>query len=241
MDAVLVSSHKLSQQTQEALVITHAMLVKKMAYHLLSRLPASVQIDDLIQAGMMGLLEAAKHYDKTKGASFETYASIRIKGYMLDEIRRNDWVPRSVYRNSRTIASAIKAVENRVGREAKDHEIAAELKLNLNEFFQILKEAANMQLWGFDDLGVTDDNLSGVHQNFMEPHATALYEDTKQRLAQLIASLPHKEKLVLSLYYEHDLNLKEIGDVLGVSESRVSQIHSQATQHLKAYVSRGEV
>lgn len=225
---------KLNRQTQESLVTAHAVLVKRIAYHLLSRLPASVQIDDLIQAGMMGLLEASKHYDETKGASFETYASIRIRGNMLDEIRRNDWVPRSVYRNSRVIASAIKTVENRLGREAKDCEIAAELNVNVNEFFEILKDSTSSQLFGFDDLGVTDDTLHTDNEGLSEPHSMALSQDNKHQLTQLIASLPHKEQLVLSLYYEHDLNLKEIGEVLGVSESRVSQIHTQATSHLKA-------
>ncbi len=127
MDA-LAAYGKVSQQTQETLVKTHAQLVKRIAYHLLGRLPYSVQHDDLIQAGMLGLLEAVRHYDSTKGASFETYAGIRIRGYMLDEVRRNDWVPRSVYRNSRLIVRQSRRVENRLGREAKDHEIAAELQ-----------------------------------------------------------------------------------------------------------------
>lgn len=230
----LAAYGKVNQQTQETLVRTHAILVKRIAHHLLGRLPYSVQLDDLIQAGMLGLLEAVRHYDATKGASFETYAGIRIRGYMLDEVRRNDWVPRSVYRNARMIADAVKVVENRLGRDAKDNEVAAELNISLDEYYEMLKDSAGAQLYGFDDLGVTDDILKGDGEEFSEPHLNALRDDMVHHLAQIIESLPKNERLVLSLYYEQDLNLKEIGEVLGVSESRVSQIHSQATLRIKS-------
>ena len=233
MDAILAHS-KVNQQTQEMLIKTHALLVKHIAHHLLVRLPVSVQLDDLIQAGMMGLLEAVKHYDVTKGASFETYAGIRIRGHMLDEVRQNDWVPRSVYRNARMISLAVKNVENRLGRQATDREIAAELNLNLTEFNELLKESAGSQLHGFDDMGVTDDIMKGESRGLAEPHVTVAHDDMMSKLTQIIESLPPKERLVLSLYYEQDLNLKEIGDVLGVSESRVSQIHTQATLRIKS-------
>lgn len=231
----LVTLSKVNQQAQEGLVKTHAVLVKRIAHHLLGRLPHSVQLDDLVQAGMMGLLEAARHYDETKGASFETYAGIRIRGQMLDEVRRNDWVPRSVYRNARMVSAAVKLVENREGRDAKDHEIAAELGLNLAEYHTLLNDATGAHLYGFDDLGVTDDLLKDEWQTMStEPHVNALNADMKSHLTQVINNLPKNERLVLSLYYEQDLNLKEIGDVLGVSESRVSQIHSQATHRIKS-------
>ncbi|CEK11273.1 RNA polymerase sigma factor FliA [Legionella hackeliae] len=234
MDALAAYS-KVNQQTQEMLVKTHALMVKRIAHHLLGRLPHTVQLDDLVQAGMLGLLEAVRHYDATKGASFETYAGIRIRGHMLDEVRRNDWVPRSVYRNARMISEAVKIVENRLGRDAKDHEVASELKLSLDEYYEMLKDSAGSQLYGFDDLGVTDDILKIDSENAStEPHINVLQEDMSNQLSQIIDSLPEKERLVLSLYYEQDLNLKEIGEVLGVSESRVSQIHSQATLRIKS-------
>ncbi|KTD12153.1 RNA polymerase sigma factor FliA [Legionella jamestowniensis] len=234
MDA-LAAYGKVNQQTQEMLVKTHALMVKRIAHHLLGRLPHSVQLDDLVQAGMLGLLEAVRHYDSTKGASFETYAGIRIRGHMLDEVRRNDWVPRSVYRNARMISEAVRSVENRLGRDAKDHEVAKELKISLDEYYQLLKDSAGSQLYGFDDLGVTDDILKIDSDNAStEPHIKVLQEDMINQLSQIIGSLPEKERLVLSLYYEQDLNLKEIGEVLGVSESRVSQIHSQATLRIKS-------
>ncbi|WP_019217461.1 RNA polymerase sigma factor FliA [Legionella tunisiensis] len=237
MDA-LAAYGKVNQQTQETLVKTHALMVKRIAHHLLGRLPHSVQLDDLIQAGMLGLLEAVRHYDSTKGASFETYAGIRIRGHMLDEVRRNDWVPRSVYRNARMISEAVKNVENRLGRDAKDHEIAAELKLSLDEYHEMLKDSSGSQLYGFDDIGVTDDILKAETGNAStEPHINALHDDLISHLAQIIEGLPKNERLVLSLYYEQDLNLKEIGEVLGVSESRVSQIHSQATLRIRSRIS----
>ncbi|MDR3502708.1 MAG: RNA polymerase sigma factor FliA [Legionella sp.] len=234
MDALAAYS-KVNQQIQETLVKNHALLVKRIAHHLLGRLPSSVQLDDLIQAGMLGLLEATRHYDSSKGASFETYAGIRIRGYMLDEVRRNDWVPRSVYRNSRMISEAVKHVEHRLGREAKDFEIAAELGIPLNEYHEMLQDSASSHLYGFEDLGVTDDVLQGEDgQTSTEPHANVFHNDLMSRLSEVIKGLPHKEQMVLSLYYEHDLNLKEIGEVLGVSESRVSQILSQATHRVKS-------
>lgn len=224
-----------TQQQQDSMIKAHALLVKRIAYHLLGRLPQSVQLDDLMQAGMLGLLEAIRHYDDTKGAAFETYAGIRIRGYMLDEVRRNDWVPRSVYRNSRMISAGVKLVENRLGRDAKDHEVAEELGINLEEYHAMLNDSASAHLYGFDDLGVTDDSLVDEDQGLSsEPHTNAMRADMKNRLSQIIDGLPQKERLVLSLYYEQDLNLKEIGDVLGVSESRVSQIHSQATHRIKS-------
>lgn len=231
----LAAYSKVNQQIQETLVKNHALLVKRIAHHLLGRLPHSVQLDDLIQAGMLGLLEATRHYDSSKGASFETYAGIRIKGYMLDEVRRNDWVPRSVYRNARMISEAVKYVEHRLGREAKDVEIAAELGISLEEYHEMLQDSVSSHLYGFEDLGVTDDALQGENGYVStEPHANVFHSDLMSHLAQVISGLPHKERLVLSLYYERDLNLKEIGEVIGVSESRVSQILSQATHRIKS-------
>ncbi|MDF1645807.1 MAG: RNA polymerase sigma factor FliA [Legionellaceae bacterium] len=228
---------QLDEQAKETLVKTHALLIKRIAYHLLGRLPRSIQLEDLTQAGMVGLLEAATHYDATKGASFETYAGIRIRGHMLDEVRRNDWVPRSVYRNARLIAKAVREVENMNGRDAKDKEIAKELGVSLNDYYHMLHDANGAHLYGFEDLGVTDDSLKSEGAAQMpEPHAHALKDEFKDRLTNIIEGLPEKERLVLSLYYEHELNLKEIGDLLEVSESRVSQIHSQATHRIRARI-----
>ena len=227
----------MKQQTQEMLVKTHVVLVKRIAHHLSARLPRSVQLDDLMQSGMVGLLEALMHYDDTKGAAFETYASIRIRGAMLDEVRRNDWVPRSVYRNSRMISTAVQSLENKLGRDAKDQEIADELNISLKEYHEMLSDSHGAHLYGFDDLGLEENDLQD-HEfgSTTEPHSNVLRTDMRSHVAELIDTLPKNERLVLSLYYEHDLNLKEIGDVISVSESRVSQIMSQATHRIKARI-----
>lgn len=233
MDAL--AGYKIRQQTQESLVKHHALMVKRIAYHLSGRLPPSILVDDLIQAGMLGLLEAAKNYDASKGASFETYAGIRIRGQMIDEVRRNDWVPRSVYRNARMVSEAVKQVENRLGRDAKDTEVAVELGVTLDEYHEILQDSAGSHVYGFEELGVSDDVIkTETDTASTEPLLNALKNDIKKQLAYIIASLPPKERLVLSLYYEHDLNLKEIGEILDVSESRVSQIHTQAILRIKS-------
>ncbi|AYN94933.1 RNA polymerase sigma factor FliA [Pseudomonas luteola] len=220
---------------QEQLINQYAPLVKRIAYHLLARLPANVQVEDLMQAGMIGLLEASKKYDAGKGASFETYAGIRIRGAMLDEVRKGDWAPRSVHRNSRMVADAIRAVEARTGRDAKDPEVAAELGVSLEEYYGILNDTLGSRLFSFDDLmeeGEHGLEESGAHD--FEPGRGLEDERFKRALAEAIANLPERERLVLSLYYDEELNLKEIGEVLGVSESRVCQLHSQCAARLRA-------
>ena len=227
---------KTSERTQqEQLINRYAPLVKRIAYHLLARLPASVQVEDLMQAGMIGLLAASRKYDAGKGASFETYAGIRIRGAMLDEVRKGDWAPRSVHRNTRMVTDAIRAVEARTGRDAKDSEVAAELKLSLDEYYGILGDTMGSRLFSFDDLmegGEHGLEESGSHE--LEPGRGLEDERFRKALADAIANLPERERLVLSLYYDEELNLKEIGEVLGVSESRVCQLHSQCAARLRA-------
>ncbi|MDP2559821.1 RNA polymerase sigma factor FliA [Psychrobium sp. 1_MG-2023] len=223
-----------TSQNNDQLVIAHAGLVKKIAHHLKGRLPASVLLDDLIQSGMIGLLEAAKNFDGSKGASFETFAGIRIRGAMLDEIRRGDWVPRSVHRNSRAVQKAIDEVEKEHGRDAKEHEIAEKLGINLDEYAQMLNDIASGKIIGMDDLGVSEDVLVVDGQaESDDSYSHAVSGRFQTALAEAIKGLPEKEALTLSLYYDEELNLKEIGQVLNVSESRVSQIHSQAMVRLK--------
>jgi RNA polymerase sigma factor FliA len=217
------------------LVDRHVSLVKRIAYHLLGRMPAGVQVEDLIQAGVIGLLEAAHHYDATQGASFETYAGIRIRGAMLDEVRRSDWTPRSVHRNARRVSEAVRAVEHRTGREAQPQEVAEELGVELDEYQRMVSDAVSCRVLSFEDVFQPDsegeDLLPG---NEPSPLETLQADDFRSALAREVAALPERERLVMSLYYDDELNLREIGEVLGVSESRVCQLHGQALTRLRA-------
>jgi RNA polymerase sigma factor for flagellar operon FliA len=209
-------------------------LVKRIAYHLLARLPSSVQLDDLIQAGMIGLLEASAKYDPAKGASFETYAGIRIRGAMIDEVRRGDWVPRSVHRDARRIAEAIQTVENRTGRDATDQDVAREMEISLDKYHASLRDASSGRLFSIDELGESLDSVGEDSLATGSPQAGVERSRFLGRLGQVIEQLPEREKLVMALYYDEELNLKEIGQILSVSESRVSQLHSQALLRLRA-------
>lgn len=216
------------------LVERHAPLVKRIAHHLLARLPASVLVDDLIQAGMIGLLEASRNFDGSKGASFETFAGIRIRGSMLDEIRKGDWTPRSVHKNGRAITEAIRQVERETGRDARDVDVAEKLQVNLDDYHQMLLEVNSGKLIGIEDLGVTEDVVTTQQNKGSDaPFEDLLQGSFQKALAHAITTLPEREAIVLSLYYDEELNLREIGEVLDVSESRVSQIHSQAMLKLK--------
>lgn len=217
----------------DELVKAHLALVKRIAYHLASRLPSSVQVDDLIQAGLIGLMEAASHYDPTQGASFETYAGIRVRGAMLDEIRRYDWAPRSVHRKARAVAEAMREIEQTRGRDADDTEVAKALGIGLDEYHQILQDASTCKLFSIDgeEGEAIGDTLSDDRPG---PQEALEEEDFRQQMTSAMSGLPERERLVLALYYDEELNLREIGQVLGVSESRVCQIHSQALLRLKA-------
>lgn len=217
------------------LVTRHAPLVKRIAYHLLGRLPASVMVDDLIQAGMIGLLDAARQYDESQGASFETYASIRIRGAMLDELRRNDWVPKSVHRRARDVADAIHQVEMRTGRDAADQDVAREMGISLKEYHQILQDSINGKVLSLEDVGAEEGWVAGtLSGEGAGPFGDVQNEKFVSSLVEAIETLPERERLILGLYYDEELNLKEIGDILGVSESRVSQLMSQAHMRLRA-------
>ncbi|MDO9104292.1 MAG: RNA polymerase sigma factor FliA [Methylovulum sp.] len=217
------------------MVMQHAPLVKRIAYHLLNRLPDSVQVDDLIQAGMLGLLEAIKQYDATQGASFDTYAGIRIRGSMIDEIRRSDWTPRSVHKKARKVSDAIRVIENKNGREAKDVEVAEYLGITLDEYHHILQDSSSCRVFSVEELAQTGDHYLEDAQFQAEEPVDGLSRDGfEQALAKAIATLPERERLIISLYYDEELNLREIGEVLNISESRVCQISTQAILRLRS-------
>ncbi len=222
---------------QQELVVKHADLVKRIAYHLVSRMPPNVEVDDLIQSGMIGLLDAAKHYSATKGANFETYAGIRIRGAMLDEVRKSDWTPRSVHRNMREMADVVRKIENNKGMDASPVDIAEGLGVSIEEYHKLVQDAASCRLFSFDQMGSSDDEPSPAdHSRDERPGPFDHIQEAgfRDALAGAINGLPEREKMVLSLYYDEDMNLREIGAVLDVSESRVCQIHGQALVRLRA-------
>ncbi|PKM44189.1 MAG: RNA polymerase sigma factor FliA [Gammaproteobacteria bacterium HGW-Gammaproteobacteria-1] len=225
----------------DELVEQYAPLVKRIAYHLLGRLPEHIQADDLIQAGMIGLLEAARNYRDGQGASFETYAGIRVRGAMLDEVRRTDWTPRSVHRKARELGEVTRAIEHREGREATEQEIIAELGIDSDEYHQILLDSSSHRLLSLDDLahGQDESILDRLADNGPGVEDGLQAADLHSRLTGAIGELPERERLVMSLYYDEELNLKEIGAVLGVSESRVCQIHGRALLRLRTALAEG--
>ncbi len=234
----LAAYSAVSEQSYDSLVNQHAPLVKRIAYHLVSRLPANVQVDDLIQAGMIGLLEAGGNYDPSRGASFETYAGIRVRGAMLDEIRRSDWTPRSVHRKARMVADAMRDIEHKHGRDARDVEVADILDMSLEQYHQILLDASGCRVFSVEDLQVAGE-LSQERGGSVEvgPYEGAQNDAFRQALTEAISGLPERERLVIVLYYDEEMNLREVGDVLGVTESRACQIHGQATFRLRSRLS----
>lgn len=205
-------------------------LVRHEALRLQVRLPASVELDDLLQAGGIGLLNAVERYDALQGTTFTTYAVQRIRGAMLDELRSRDWVPRSVRRNAREVAQAIGQLEQELGRNATETEVAERLGIDIADYRQMLLDTNNSQLFSYDEWreehGDSIELVTDDHQR-ENPLQQLLDSNLRQRVMEAIETLPEREKLVLTLYYQEELNLKEIGAVLEVGESRVSQLHSQ--------------
>ena len=223
---------------QQQLLLDTAPLVKRIAHHLMARLPAHIEVDDLIQAGMIGLVECAGKFDGSKGASFSTYAGIRIRGAMLDEIRRLGWAPRSVHRKAREIAEMIAEIERETGKSANESEVASRLGITLDDYHATLADVSGSRLFSYDELSDPEEeggfSVGAIASNELSPEQHNEKATFAKALAGQIDTLPEKERLVLALYYQEELNLKEIGEVLGVTESRVSQIRSQATARLRA-------
>ena len=228
---------RMAYPSQDELVLQSIGLVKRIACHLAARLPSCVDMDDLLQAGMIGLLEAAGNFDASRGASFDTYAGIRIRGAMLDEVRKLDWTPRSVHRKHRQVSEAMRDIEAEAGRPATGNEIAGRLGISLDEYFTILSDTAGCRLFSLDDSseegGLPRDIPAG---NTESPDQAVARTQFRRQLVAAIDRLPERERLVLSLYYERELNLKEIGAVLDVTESRICQIHSQVLIRLRSMI-----
>lgn len=218
---------------QSELLTQYMPLVRRQALTLQVRLPASIELDDLIQSGMVGLLEALGRFDATQGATFATFASQRIRGAMMDELRTRDWLPRSVRRSARAVDSAVRQLEQQLGRAPEEHEIAHHLEMPLSEYQQLLNDTNSGQLLPFEEL-VADGGEPVSNELSNSPFEQLLDGQQRQTLIDAIEALPEREKLLMALYYQEELNLKEVGAVLGVTESRVSQLHSQAVSRLRA-------
>ncbi|MBV6477129.1 MAG: RNA polymerase sigma factor FliA [Rhodocyclaceae bacterium] len=222
---------------RDQIIMQYAPLVKRIAYHLMAKLPASVQAEDIIQNGMIGLIDAVGRFEEGLGAQFETYAVQRIRGAMLDGLRENDWLPRSLRRDMRRIEGAVSQLEQRYGRQPTEGELAKALDMALGEYQKMLQDARGYQLLHLEDFGDGDDD------DYLDRHLPAadadpltalLDKNMRDVLIRAIEDLPEREKTVMGLYYEEELNLREIGEILGVSESRVCQLHSQAIARLRA-------
>ncbi len=223
---------------KERLVTQYAPLVKRIAYHLMAKLPASVQVDDLVQNGMIGLLDALGRFEEGMGAQFETYAVQRIRGSMLDGLRENDWLPRGLRKEMRRVETAILKLEHENGRQPSEGELAVALDMTLSDYQRLLLDARGHQLVYLEDLSGDDDDYLDHHASGVSLDPLAILEESDMRasLVGAIANLPEREKMMMALYYEQDLNLREIGAVMGVTESRVCQLHSQAVARLRAEV-----
>ena len=219
---------------QRAILDQYLPIVRRQALSLQVKLPASVELDDLIQAGMVGLLDCLNRYDACQGASFTTYASQRIRGAMIDELRSRDWVPRSVRRNAREIDETLRRLEQELGRPAEEREIAEALSLSMEEYRQRLADTNGGQLLGYDDVFLEGEEAVAGAGAPKSPFDALVSGEQRDHLVAAIERLPESEKLLLGLYYQEELNLKEIGAVLEVSESRVCQLHSQAVRRLRA-------
>lgn len=222
---------------KDEFVVEFTPLVKRIAYHMMTKLPASVQVDDLIQAGMIGLLDAIKRYEGSYGRQFESYASQRIRGSILDELREADWLPRSMRKKMRDLETSMRKLEQNLGHSPSEQELADELDISLNEYHKILQNARGAQLIYYEDFQKDDEDP--FLDRFCvdtggDPLEALLDENLRALLIKAIDNLPPREKQVMGMHYEQEMNLREIGEVMGVSESRVCQLHTQAVSRLRS-------
>lgn len=236
------------QQSEEKLIQQHMGLVRSQALRLLARLPANIELDDLIQAGLMGLLDAVRRYTEQADARFETYAITRIRGAMLDELRSQDWLSRSARSKARQLEGAMQRLRHELGREPNEKELAKQLELPLDEYYQMLSEVSGTQIVQVEDLFRQHPDagndplevLAGADQklshSLQRPEVQLTTQALRRCLVEAIKSLPEREQLLLSLQFEHDLNQKEIAQVMEVSEGRISQLRSQAIGRIRAYL-----
>jgi RNA polymerase sigma factor for flagellar operon FliA len=229
----------INQKLRNQLIIDYSPLIRFIAYRISARLPANVEVDDLMSAGVIGLMDAIDKYDPTRENKFKTYAEFRVRGAILDELRAQDWVPRSIREKAKLVEKTYAKLEVALGRPATDEEMCNELQVSQDEFYDLLNKAKSISLLNIDDTASFSRGdrklLAGLMESNKQsnPFSAVAYKNTRDKIKEWIAALPEKQRLVLSLYYYEDLNLKEIGQVLDVTESRVSQLHTQAIIKLR--------
>ena len=225
---------------KERIILEHTALIRYIVNRIAVRLPSHIDLDDLHNTGVIGLMDAIDKYDPNKNCKFKTYAEFRIKGAILDQLRSLDWVPRSIRQKSRRLEQAYSQVEQRLGRSATEHEIAESLGIGLDEFHFLVNQVRGISMVNLDEMRSGSDSDQPMHGDIFEdvkaenPFASLKTRELRQAVAECISALPEKERLVISLYYYEDLNMKEIGNVLGITESRVCQIHTKAVARLRS-------
>jgi RNA polymerase sigma factor for flagellar operon FliA len=227
------------QLDKSALIKQYQPLVRKLAHYMMAKLPPSVEVDDLIQVGLIGLADALSRYEASQGVQFETFATQRIRGAMLDELRGNDWMSRGSRKSQKDIESTMRRLEHRLGRSPVESEIAAEMGLTLSDYQSLLSKVRGTQLVYLEDMARSnedDDNFLDRHVADSDADPLNMLRDQRLResLVAAIKGLPEREQYIMSMYYEQDMNLKEIAAVLDVTESRICQLHSQSIARLRA-------
>ena len=231
---------EITAENREEVIIRYSPMIKYVANRIAMRLPPHIEVDDLISVGVLGLMDAISKYDSSRGAKFKTYAEFRVRGAILDELRAMDWVPRSIRQKASSVDKVVQSLQAKLSRSPEDEEVAKEMGISLEQFHTTLNETKSIPVFSLDDLGIAKD--SGEQQSLLDclagkadadPQTQIRLTELKEIIAKAIDTLPEKERLMVSLYYYEELTMKEIGAVLEITESRVSQIHSKAVYRLR--------
>ena len=236
----IVEEIEITTENREEVIIRYSPMIKYVANRIAMRLPPHIEVDDLISVGVLGLMDAITKYDSSRGAKFKTYAEFRVRGAILDELRSLDWVPRSIRQKASAVEKVVRSLESKLRRLPEDEEVAKEMDMSLDQFYRTLDETKSVPVFSLEDLGIAKE--SGEQQSLLDciagkadadPQTQIRLIELKEIIAKAIDNLPEKERLMVSLYYYEELTMKEIGAVLDITESRVSQIHSKAVLHLR--------
>ena len=236
----VVEEIEITTENREEVIKRYSPMIKYVANRIAMRLPPHIEVDDLISVGVLGLMDAITKYDSSRGAKFKTYAEFRVRGAILDELRSMDWVPRSIRQKASKVDKVVQGLQAKLRRAPEDEEVAKEMGLSLDQFHETLNETKSIPIFSLEDLGIAKE--SGDQQSLLDclagkadadPQTQVRLVELKEIIAKAIDALPEKERLMVSLYYYEELTMKEIGAVLDITESRVSQIHSKAVYRLR--------